>query len=120
MKIATLRAVSEALASHLDVPAAAIGAAQHLARDLGVDAVDLVLVLLRLDERGALSDFPLARLEEVRTVADLAALLDAHADATHERREAPTLSPPELARKESGVHELELGAPPATLRSRAR
>ncbi|MBL8608165.1 MAG: hypothetical protein JNL38_12645 [Myxococcales bacterium] len=62
--------VAVALAMHLDRDAADIRPHLELERDLGLDPLDLVLVVLRLEEIAG-ADLPLVELDGLRTVADL-------------------------------------------------
>jgi acyl carrier protein len=68
--------VHKLIASHLRLDDASIKDA-HGFDELGLDPLDLVLVVLRLEsfDRGT-GDFPVARLEHARTVGDLVALVD--------------------------------------------
>ena len=59
-----------ALALHLDVVPDAIVEGDSLSEDLGLDPLDLVLVVLRLEEL-AEAEFPVADLENALTVGDL-------------------------------------------------
>jgi acyl carrier protein len=64
------------LASHLQVHADLVDDDDGL-EDLGLDALDLVLVVLRLEDLcGGAGDFPLAELANARTVEDVVALVD--------------------------------------------
>jgi acyl carrier protein len=64
------------LAAHLHVDHASITDLAAL-DDLGMDPLDLVLVVVRLEDldRGA-GDFPVAALEHTRTVGDLVTLVE--------------------------------------------
>lgn len=62
--------VRAALALHLDVEPDAISADSRLSEDLGLDPLDLVLVVLRLEEI-AEAELPIAELEGVGTVREL-------------------------------------------------
>lgn len=64
-----------ALAFHLERDPASIDCAQRLEDDLGLDPLDLVLVVLRLEELGEI-EFPIADLEGLKTVGDLVALVE--------------------------------------------
>ena len=69
-----LEVVRSALALHLSVDPTAIELEHRLEADLGLDPLDLVLVVLRLEEiEGA--EFPVADLETVTTVADLVSVV---------------------------------------------
>jgi acyl carrier protein len=63
--------VRVALASHLGVPPEAVSLAHELDRDLGLDALDIVLVALRL-ENVLEAEIPIADLELAVTVQDFA------------------------------------------------
>lgn len=63
--------VRVALASHLGVPPASISLEHELDRDLGLDALDIVLVALRL-ENVLEAEVPIADLEDAITVRDFA------------------------------------------------
>jgi acyl carrier protein len=71
------------------VPDRILGA-HDLAHDLGVDPLDLVLVALDLEELGR-DEFPIAKLETVRTVDDLSRLVCSWQDARSNapRRQLP-------------------------------
>jgi acyl carrier protein len=68
--------VHRAIASQLRIDDASIDDAQTF-DELGMDPMDLVLVVLRLEQfdRGQ-GDFPLAALAEARTVGDLVLIVD--------------------------------------------
>lgn len=66
--------VRHALALHLEVPAASLKLGDRLAEDLGLDPLDVVLVTLRLEELESV-ELPVAALETVETVGDLAAFV---------------------------------------------
>lgn len=59
-----------AVALHLDASLDSVHSEDHLERDLGLDPLDLVLVVLRLDELVG-AQCALADLQELETVADL-------------------------------------------------
>lgn len=83
-----LEVVRFALALHLSVDPDRIEPEHRLEADLGLDPLDLVLVVLRLEEiEGA--EFPVADLETVTTVADLVAVVRGWSGAGRE-----TLPPP--------------------------
>lgn len=66
--------VRHALATHLCTPLDALVDAHRLEDDLGLDPLDLVLIMLDLEQRlGA--EFPIARLENARTVGDIVRLV---------------------------------------------
>ncbi len=66
--------VRVALALHLDMDVAGITADSELENDLGMDPLDLVLVVLRLEEIEE-SEFPIAELEGVTTVGELTGMI---------------------------------------------
>lgn len=66
--------VRHTLAAHLDVAPEAIAEAMDLDDDLGLDALDLVLIALALEERVG-AEFPLALLESVTSVRQLSSLV---------------------------------------------
>ena len=72
----SLELVRVALALHLDVDVGRISSETHLERDLGMDPLDLVLVVLRLEEVEEM-EFPIAELEGVETVGGLASMVRA-------------------------------------------
>jgi acyl carrier protein len=80
--------VTRAIASHLAMPVDEIDGHDSLAEDLGLDALDLVLVALRLEENIGV-DFPLARLDGVVTVDDLVALAASWLSLVDDRPTAP-------------------------------
>lgn len=63
-----------ALAAHLDVAVDEFTSTQTLEDDLGLDPLDLVLIALRLEEDVGV-EFPVALLEDVKTVGDLDGLV---------------------------------------------
>jgi acyl carrier protein len=68
--------VVQLLASHLGVDEGSIGHTDAF-EELGLDPLDLVLVILRLEDLGGGDgDFPLTALAHARTVADLVELVD--------------------------------------------
>jgi acyl carrier protein len=71
MRTDEMEIVCFALALHLEVDPSEIHESQHLEEDLGLDPLDLVLVVLRLEEIGE-GEFPVGDLEAVFTVKDLA------------------------------------------------
>jgi len=71
MRSDEMEIVCFALALHLEVDPNEILETQHLEDDLGLDPLDLVLVVLRLEELGE-GEFPVGDLETVFTVKDLA------------------------------------------------
>jgi acyl carrier protein len=66
--------VRAALASQLEVPADSLCEAQELERDLGLAPLDLVMVILRVEEAVGV-EFPLALLDEAKTVGDVFTLV---------------------------------------------
>ena len=62
--------VRTVIARHLQVAPATIARRTHLQRDLELDPLDLVLIALRIEGIKGV-EFPIARLEGARTVADL-------------------------------------------------
>lgn len=74
MSIHWFELVRCAVALHLDVLPDDIDADARLLEDLGLDALDVVLVVLRLEDV-AHCELPIAALERVSTVADLARML---------------------------------------------
>jgi acyl carrier protein len=61
--------VRTVIARHLQVARATIARRTHLQRDLELDPLDLVLIALRIANIKGI-EFPIARLEATRTVAD--------------------------------------------------
>src|ERR1051326_5655369 len=88
----SLDIVRFALALHLEVVPDVIALDHRLNEDLGLDPLDLVLVVLRLEEL-AEAEFPVADLEHASTVADLVALVTRWASGDRDERSA-TLPPP--------------------------
>jgi acyl carrier protein len=78
--------VTRAVAHHLGMQPEDVGEELDLREDLGLDALDLVLIVTRVEEDLLLA-VSLPQLDYVRTVADLAAVVD---DGT----EPPTLRDP--------------------------
>ena len=62
--------VSFALSLHLEIDPNLIRLEQDLEQDLGLDPLDLVLIVLRLEEVGD-GEFPVGDLEGIHTVKDL-------------------------------------------------
>ena len=74
--------VHHLLALQLEASDEAIEDAQSL-DDLGLDPLDLVLFVLRLEElAGGNDEFPLLGLDRAETVGDLVALVDVWCNAT--------------------------------------
>jgi acyl carrier protein len=84
-----LEVVRFALALHLAVDREEIELGDRLEADLGLDPLDLVLVVLRLEEIEN-AEFPVADLEKVETVADLVAVVREWSSADR----CATLPPP--------------------------
>lgn len=80
--------VKSAIARHLDLGAESIGETDDLRADLGLDALDLVLIVTRLEAEMGI-DVSLPRLDYVRTVADLAGVVA-------DEEEPPTLRDPTI------------------------
>ena len=74
MRTDEMEIVCFALALHLEVDPADIREEQRLEEDLGLDPLDLVLVVLRLEEIGE-GEFPVGDLEGITTVNDLASVV---------------------------------------------
>lgn len=104
MRTDELEIVCFALALHLDIDPFAVSESLLLDEELGLDPLDLVLVVLRLEELGD-GEFPVADLEGIRTVGDLAKVVRSWCQGpdTLRSEQAITLPPP-AARKESGIH----------------
>ena len=66
--------VRVALAMHLNMDVARISPESDLEHDLHMDALDLVLVVLRLEEIEE-AEFPIAELEGVATVEELTGMI---------------------------------------------
>jgi acyl carrier protein len=64
--------VRRAIAQHLDLDILAIDPRHELERDLGIDPLDLVLLVLRLEEEWSI-EVPVERLANTQTVSDLIA-----------------------------------------------
>ncbi|VBI70987.1 T3SS-associated acyl carrier protein BapB [Burkholderia pseudomallei] len=77
---AALAAAKALLAGMLGVPEAQIAPPQRLLDDLAMDSLELIELAMELDERWNIR-LDRARLAEVATVADVAALLGAAARA---------------------------------------
>src|SRR5262249_19205496 len=81
-----------ALAEYLDLKPTAIAAEAELGRDLGLEPLDLVLIVFRLEEfADADAEFSIADLEGVVTVADFEKIVRAWARdaATDDEDEEP-------------------------------
>lgn len=81
-----------ALALHLDADVTDIQLDHRLERDLGLDPLDLVLVVLRLEEIEG-GELPVADLESVMTVRDLVDVVRSWASPDR----SATLPPPPRA-----------------------
>jgi acyl carrier protein len=101
-----LRAVVHGvLAAHLGIEVAAIEDEQRIDRDLGLDAFDLVLVALRLEERAPeRGEFPIDALDPSMTVREVVAVhlswavLSSAADEAPDTLRMATSFPPPSAR----------------------
>jgi acyl carrier protein len=96
-----LEVVRFALARHLSVDPEQIEPEHRLEADLGLDPLDLVLVVLRLEESED-AEFPVADLEAVTTVADLVGVVRGWSSLDR----CATLPPPSRlppARHQSGI-----------------
>jgi acyl carrier protein len=80
-----------ALALHLEIVPDAIVETDSLTDDLGLDPLDLVLVVLRLEEL-AEAEFPVADLEHAHVVGDLVSIVRAW--ATDSQRPSTTHGAP--------------------------
>lgn len=74
MRTDEMEVVSFALALHLELDPNEIREEQDLEEDLGLDPLDLVLIVLRLEEIGD-GEFPVGDLEGIKTVRDLASVV---------------------------------------------
>jgi len=72
--------VCDALARHLGAPVTTIRPEHRLRGHLGLDSLDIALVVLRL-QRDVGREFPMALLEVVETVDELSRLVQAWASA---------------------------------------
>jgi acyl carrier protein len=70
------RLVCEVVARHLQMEPRAIDPHTTVRQDLELDPLDLVLIALRIEEIERI-EFPIARLEHVRTVGDIAKIVRA-------------------------------------------
>jgi len=66
--------VRTVVARHLQVSPTTLTARTHVHRDLELDPLDLVLIALRIEGLEGM-EFPIARLERVRTIADLVGIV---------------------------------------------
>jgi acyl carrier protein len=69
-----LRTVKSAVARHLGLEADAVERDVDLREELGLDALDLVLIVTRVEEELGV-EISLPRLDYVRTVSDLASVV---------------------------------------------
>lgn len=122
MRTDELEIVCFALALHLEIDPMSISEDMQLDEELGLDPLDLVLVVLRLEELGD-AEFPIAALEGIRTVGDLVSVVRSweQGPATLLPRQTCTLPAPPVperrARTKSGiiaVNASELAAPRRT------
>jgi acyl carrier protein len=90
--------VRAALALHLDVEPEIITPDMRLDEDLGLDPLDLVLVVLRLEEV-AEAELPIGELEGVATVGELTAIVV-------QWTRARDTQPPPMRRTTSGIRPL--------------
>ena len=123
--------VRHALARHLKTDPLLLGPKDRLGEDLGLDALDLVLIVLAFEEQAKV-EFPMGDLQSVRTVADLASLTRAWLSA-HDAggalgawvggAQAPASRPTPRARPSRGAPArhapLRLHAPRPTRRTRS-
>ena len=121
MRTDELEIVRFALAFHLNIDPEEIHTDQRLDEELGLDPLDLVLVVLRLEELGNI-EFPVADLEGLLTVGDLVGLVGewyrdaAPLEPIPARRETARRIPPP-APSESGFHRV-VDVPQSTRTSR--
>ncbi len=94
-----LEVVRFALALHLSIDPIEIELEHRLEADLGLDPLDLVLVVLRLEEIEE-AEFPVADLETVVTVADLVSVVREWSSGDR----SATLPPPPPAPIPNGRH----------------
>jgi acyl carrier protein len=81
-----MRTVQSAVARHLDLAPEDVGGDVDLREGLGLDPLDLVLIVTRVEEELAI-EISLPRLDYVRSVQDLASLIE-------DEEEPPTLRDP--------------------------
>lgn len=103
MRTDELEIVCFALALHLESDPREIEESDRLEHDLGLDPLDLVLVVLRLEELGD-AEFPVADLEGIRTVGDLTALVRVWCRGPETLRVERSTTIPPPPRMESGYH----------------
>jgi acyl carrier protein len=87
MSQTSLDPVRVALARHLNVDPEAVLPVHDLRADLKLYSLDLVLIALGLEREGG-SEFPIAWLDTVRTVAELSAITVAWMDRGRRSRHA--------------------------------
>jgi acyl carrier protein len=81
MKTPSQSIVHGAIGLHLGIDPTALDDAHLLADDLGLDALELVMIAIRLEDLGLSSQpFPFASLEGVATVGDVVGLFRLHVD----------------------------------------
>jgi acyl carrier protein len=71
MKSRFLNLVEAAITRHIGRSNIELNAAQRLDEDLGLDPLDVILIVIRLEEQAGV-EFPVGSLDRVRTVRDLA------------------------------------------------
>ena len=109
-----------AVALHLEAPLDSVHSADHLEHDLGLDPLDLVLVVLRLDELVG-AQCALADLQRIETVGDLEEMVRDWQDSARQNDVGPSTerSPGqyrrEASRTESGT--LPIAQPYAKIRA---
>jgi acyl carrier protein len=96
MTTETLEIVRAAVARYVGVDPHTLSPCDDLRSGLGLDPVDLVLIVVGFEDAVASTEFPLASLDDARTLSELAALVGVHfGDALDlsARRERDTLVP---------------------------
>jgi len=71
MKSRFLNLVELAIVRHVGPGCISVHASQRLDEDLGLDPLDVILIVIRLEEQAGV-EFPVGSLDHVRTVRDLA------------------------------------------------
>jgi acyl carrier protein len=66
-----LNLVEMAIVRHVGPKCGSVHASQRLDEDLGLDPLDVILIVIRLEEQAGV-EFPVGSLDQVRTVGDLA------------------------------------------------
>lgn len=109
--------VRDAIARHLSVEPAAIERAHRLEQDWGLNSLDLVLVLARLEE---IADFelPLELLRSIGTVGELSDVVAGCVRSLAARRAGPVPSTPSRFRET--VRRTSRAARSAQIRAEAR